>query len=57
MTNADRIRSMTDEELAVYLIKDVECSVARRAGWPLQNDEINRAICTCLIWLKQEEEE
>ncbi len=54
MTNADRIRAMTDEELAEYLIVDVEFVVARRVGWPISNEEINHALQATLNWLKQE---
>lgn len=51
-TNADRIRSMTDEELAEYLIADIEAEAIRRAGRHLTSGEINRAIADCLSWLK-----
>ena len=51
-TNADRIRSMTDEELAEYLIADIEAEAIRRAGRYLTSGEINRAIADCLSWLK-----
>ena len=52
MTNADRIRAMTDEELAEYLIADIEAEAIRRAGRYLTSGEINRAIADCLSWLK-----
>ena len=51
-TNADRIRAMTDEELAEYLIADIEAEAIRRAGRYLTSGEINRAIADCLSWLK-----
>ena len=51
-TNANRIRSMTDEELAEYLIRDVEAEAIRRAGRYLTNIEIDRAVVACLDWLQ-----
>lgn len=51
-TNGDRIRAMTDEELAEYLIADIEAEAVRRAGRYLTSGEINRAIADCLSWLK-----
>ena len=53
-SNADRIRAMSDEELAEYLIRDVEAEAIRRAGRYLTNIEIDRAVVACLDWLKQE---
>lgn len=57
MTNADRIRAMTDEELAKYLIVDIEFEMARRVGWPISNEEINHVLQGTLNWLKQEVQE
>lgn len=57
MTNADRIRAMSDEELAEYLIADIEAEAIRRAGRYLTSGEINRAIADCLSWLKAQAEE
>jgi len=54
ITNADRIRAMSDEELADYLICDVEAEAIRRAGRFLTAGEINHAITDCLGWLRQE---
>lgn len=54
MTNADRIRAMTDEELARYLIVDVEAEAVRRAGRYLAQGEIEQAVRDCVDWLKQE---
>lgn len=54
LTNADKIRAMTDEELAEYLIVDVECGVARRVGRSISNEEINHVLQATLNWLKQE---
>lgn len=54
LTNADRIRAMSDEALAEYLIRDVEAEAIRRAGRYLTNIEIDRAVVACLDWLKQE---
>jgi len=56
-TNADRIRSMSDEELAEYLIADIEAEAIRRAGRYLTSGEINRAIADCLSWLRSPAEE
>ena len=55
-TNADRIRAMTDEELATYLIVDIECEVARRAGWRIPMNERIEMVDKTLDWLKQEAE-
>lgn len=51
-TNADRIRSMTDEELADYLIRDVEAEAVRRSGRHLTAGEIDMAVNDCVSWLK-----
>lgn len=57
MTNADKIRAMTDEELARYLIADVEAEAIRRAGRYLTQGEIEQAVRDCTDWLKQEVKE
>ena len=57
MTNADKIRSMTDEELARYLIVDVEVEAIRRAGRYLTQGEIEQAVRDCTDWLKKEDEQ
>ena len=56
MTNADRIRAMTDEELANYLI-NIEYETAQRAGINVSHDEVCRIAHECLEWLKQEAED
>ena len=56
-TNADRIRNMTDEELADYLICDIEAEAVRRTGRMLTSGEIDRAVADCIDWLKQEAED
>ena len=57
-TNADRIRSMTDEELAVYLEQRGSCPTTKK--WEDCN-ELNPDTKQCeqcwLDWLKQEETE
>lgn len=52
VTNADRIRQMTDEELADYLIRDVEAEAVRRSGRHLTAGEIDMAVNDCVSWLK-----
>ena len=52
MTNADRIRQMSDEELAEYLIADIEAEAIRSAGRFLSCAEIDCAVDDCLSWLK-----
>lgn len=53
MTNADRIRQMTDEELASLLI-EYPCEICDRGGC----DNRIYGACTCkeykLAWLKKE---
>lgn len=56
-SNADRIRAMSDEELAEYLIRDVEAEAIRRVGRYLTNIEIDRAVVDWLDWLKAEVDE
>lgn len=52
MTNADRLISKTPEELADYLIRDVEAEAVRRCGRYLTAGEIDRAVNDCVSWLK-----
>lgn len=54
MTNADRIRAMTDEELAVSIMcpaeYDLDFNKERRC-----NGETNRNCCKCTLnWLQSE---
>lgn len=54
MTNADRIRAMTDEELAVSIMcpaeYDLDFNKERRC-----NGEMNRNCCKCTLnWLQSE---
>jgi len=53
ITNADRIRSMTDDELAEKLASHVRCDMCPR--WPMKCEE----KCTkyWLDWLRQEAKE
>lgn len=44
MTNADRIRSMPDEELKDFLCSILQCEFCKFEGW---------VCCECLEWLKQ----
>ena len=56
-TNADRIRSMTDEELAEFLIQDGRCPPERMYPDSCPNcDRVTPKVCyDCwLDWLKQE---
>lgn len=61
MTNADKIRSMTDEELAEYFFDDNRfccnnCpSGQKNGGYSFECDE--KCVEHCLDWLKQEAEE
>ena len=50
-TNADRIRSMTDEELAEFLIQDGDCPQGRRYPYSCPNcDRLTLKVC-CDCWL------
>ena len=55
MTNADRIRQMSDEELAVTLM----CPAEYDTGFNKNNNcnaEMNRNWCKCTLkWLQSEE--
>ena len=56
-TNADRIRAMTDEKLAEFLIQDGDCPPERMYPDSCQNcDRVTLKVCRdCwLDWLKQE---
>ncbi len=50
MTNADRIRSMTDEELA-DLLRDYQCNTCDFNGFCDETDKCEEKI---IEWLKQE---
>lgn len=52
-TNADRIRAMTDEELAEF-VSGVEAEAIRRAGLFITTGDIKRGKDGWLDWLKQE---
>lgn len=55
MTNGDRIRQMSDEELATKLC----VSICNMIPWPICNQHTDTAECDkCILdWLKQEVEE
>ena len=61
MTNADRIRKMTDEELAVHLNIGWECSLCKEQIWI--NNKFSLGDCDmncvkhCLEWLQQPAED
>ena len=44
MTNADRIRAMTDDELKKFLCSNTQCRVCKYEGW---------GGCELLEWLQQ----
>lgn len=52
-THADRIRAMTDEELAVWMVQWTDCyeCVARTRGCCQSDESCASSICN---WLKQE---
>ena len=52
-TNSDRIRSMTDEELAAWMIQWTDCydCVARARGCCKSDESCAGSICN---WLKKE---
>ena len=52
-TNADRIRAMTDEELAEF-INGVEAEAIRRAGLFITVGDIQRGKEGWLNWLREE---
>lgn len=51
-TNADRIRSMTDEELAKFIYEQADCFCAARYGVCIKDEDTCRAAW--LKWLKEE---
>ena len=53
MTNADRIRAMTDEELAEWLAKITDCGECKVSTSRCMVSEKSCA-CAWLDWLKQE---
>ena len=60
MSNADRLRAMTDEELAEFLIQDGDCPPERMYTDSCPNcDRVTSYVCyDCwLDWLRQEAEE
>lgn len=55
ITNADRIRAMTDEELAKWMANKVECQYCSvRSEWCTESEASCRT--NWLDWLKQEVE-
>ena len=54
-TNADRIRSMTDEELAEWITK-IEYK-GRMLGWSINSPTPSMVTDYWLYWLKQEADE
>lgn len=59
ITNADKIRSMSDEELAVYLTDDVFCcndcpSGKENSDNPFGEKCDEKCFEHCLAWLKQQ---
>lgn len=57
LTYGDRIRAMSDEELADYLVRDVEAEAVRRSGRYLTAREVDLAVNDCVSWLKAPVEE
>lgn len=55
ITNADKIRAMSDEELAEF-VSGVEAEAIRRAGLFITTGDIKRGKDGWLDWLKQEGE-
>lgn len=54
MTNADRIRAMTDEELAEWLIEHVDCTENCCPVFLVCNRSSRGCERLLLDWLKQE---
>ena len=54
-TNADRIRSMTDEELAKFIYEQADCFCVARYGVCIKDEDTCRAAW--LKWLKEEVKE
>lgn len=63
MTNADKIRSMTDEKLAKYILDENMFCCNNCPSGQLNSDYVFGGPCDekclehCLDWLKQEAEE
>lgn len=61
LTNADRIRSMSDEELATWILKNVDCDKENIMCCPELYKTSNKCNGRCLAgrlnWLKQEVKE
>lgn len=55
MTNADRIRQMTDEKLAVWFAPHMKCSMCDRDEE--RGCDRNDCIQSALAWLKKEADE
>ena len=53
-TNADRIRSMTDEELALWLAKFTDCSECPISAYPHCTTSDEACACGWHEWLKEE---
>lgn len=53
-TNADRIRSMTDEELAAHMVNSVSVALLRFGNIKLDGNTLSGYIDCWLDWLKQE---
>lgn len=53
-TNADRIRAMSDEELAKFIYEQADCFCAARYGVCIKDEDTCRAAW--LRWLKEEVE-
>lgn len=56
MTNADRIRAMTDEELAEFIASAVDCCNCKHPRNGCSENDETCAACWC-DWLKQEVKE
>lgn len=54
MTNADRIRAMTDEELAEFMADTCDCGEACPVFPKCQYDTWRECEDRFLVWLKQE---
>lgn len=53
MTNADRIRAMTDEELATLFEKSSDCNIGCPAYYHCQLTETIGCFLTMLEWLRE----
>ena len=55
ITNADKIRAMTDEELAKYLYRMVhDCMMGVFPGWHFTPEKEEELIQSWLNWLQEE---